>query len=332
MKAAVYRRYGAADQVAIAAVQQPQPSANQLLIRVAATCLNSADIRLRRLQVPLGFGLISRLVFGITAPRRTILGVDLAGTVEAVGSQVTNFQPGDRVMALTGMTMGAHAEYVCLNEKSAIALMPRNLDFHQAAALVFGGSTALDFLRRGHLTAGETIAINGAGGAVGCAAIQLARHYGAQVTAICSASKRDLVRHLGATEVVDYQQEDFTRSGERYDLIMDTRGNAPWAESRRALAPAGRLLAVCATLPQMLQALILPLWQRERVIAGPCAERAQDLAELARLAEAGVLQAVIDRVYPLSQITEAHRYVEQGHKQGSVVISMIDQHQPCNGG
>lgn len=322
MKAAVYRLYGPADLVTIADIEPPQPKAHQLLVRVHAACLNSADVRLRRLQVPLGFGLISRLVFGITAPRRPILGADLAGVVVAVGNQVTNFQPGDKVIALTGITMGAHAEYICLDAKGAIALMPRGLDFHEAAALIFGGTTALDFLRRGRLTADETIAINGAGGAVGCAAIQLARHCGAKVTAICSASKRELVRGLGASDVVDYQQEDFTRRGERYDLIMDTQGNAPWAESRRALAPAGRLLAVSATLPQMLQALLLPLWQRERVIAGPCAERAQDLAELAQLAEAGVLRPVIDRVYPFSQIAEAHHYVEQGHKQGSVVINI----------
>ncbi|MFC3114739.1 NAD(P)-dependent alcohol dehydrogenase [Cellvibrio fontiphilus] len=323
MKAAVYYRYGPADVVTVTEMQQPQPKPHQLLIRVHAACLNSADVRLRRLQVPLGFGLLSRLVFGITAPRRPILGADLAGRVVAIGSQVSHFQPGDKVIALTGITMGAHAEYICLDAKGAIAPMPRGLDFHEAAALVFGGTTALDFLRRGRLSAGETIAINGAGGAVGCAAIQLARHWGAKVTAICSASKRELVRRLGAAEVVDYQQEDFTRGDERYDLIMDTQGNAPWAESRRALAPAGRLLAVCATLPQMLQALVLPLWQRERVIAGPCAERAQDLAELAQLAEAGVLRPVIDRVYPLAQIAEAHRYVEQGHKQGSVVIDMM---------
>lgn len=322
MKAAVYTRYGAPGVVQLAEVEQPQPKANQLLVKVHASCVNSADVRLRSLRMPLGFGLISRLVFGMRAPRRPILGVDLAGTVVAVGSEVSRFNPGDAIIALTGLTMGAHAEYVCLDANGAIAHKPVQLDFNQAATLVFGGTTALDFLRRGQLKAGDSILINGASGAVGCAALQLARHYGAHITAVCSDNNRDLVRRLGADEVVDYQREDFTRSGERYDLIMDTQGNAPWAESCRALAPRGKLLAVCATLPQMLQSLYLPLWERERVIAGPCAERASDLAELAALADAGILQPVIDRTYSLAQIAEAHAYVDGGHKQGSVVISI----------
>lgn len=322
MKAAVYTRYGAPGVVQLAEVEQPRPKANQLLVKVHASCVNSADVRLRSLRMPLGFGLISRLVFGIRAPRRPILGVDLAGTVVAVGSEVGRFNVGDAIIALTGMAMGAHAEYVCLDANGAIAHKPAQLDFNQAAALVFGGTTALDFLRRGQLKAGDSILINGASGAVGCAALQLARHYGAHITAVCSDNNRDLVRRLGADEVVDYQREDFTRSGERYDLIMDTQGNAPWAESCRALAPRGKLLAVCATLPQMLQSVYLPLWERERVIAGPCAERASDLAELAALADTGILQPVIDRTYSLAQIAEAHAYVDGGHKQGSVVISI----------
>lgn len=316
MKAAVYTRYGAPNVVQVVEHPQPVPKAHQLLVKVHASCLNSADVRLRSLRMPLGFGLLSRLIFGINAPRRPILGVDLAGTVVAVGDAVTRFKPGDAIIALTGIAMGAHAQYVCLNEGGAIAHKPARLDFHQAAALVFGGTTALDFLRRGKLMAGETILINGAGGAVGCAALQLASHYGAHITAVCSANKRDLVVSLGAQEVVNYRQTDFTRSGQRYDLIMDVYGNAPWAKSHKALAPGGRLLAVCATLPQMLQAL----WLGDRLIAGPCAERAEDLAELARLADAGILVPVIDCSYPLAQIAEAHEYVDRGHKQGSLVI------------
>jgi NADPH:quinone reductase-like Zn-dependent oxidoreductase len=317
MKAAVYTRYGAPNVVQVKEHEQPVPKSHQLLVKVHASCLNSADVRLRSLRMPLGFGFISRLIFGVRAPRRPILGVDLAGTVVAVGNGVSDFKPGDAIIALTGMAMGAHAEYVCLDSAGAIAHKPARLDFNQAAALVFGGTTALDFLLRGKLKAGESILINGAGGAVGCAALQLARHYGAHITAVCSADKRDLVIALGAHEVVDYRQQDFTRSGQCYDLIMDTHGNAPWGKSRGALAPGGRLLAVCATLPQMLQAL----WHRKQVIAGPCTERAEDLTELARLADAGVLVPVIDRIYLLAQIAEAHEYVESGHKQGSVVIT-----------
>lgn len=321
MRAAVYTRYGAPSVVQVEERPLPTPKAHQLLVKVHASCVNSADVRLRSLRVPLGFGLISRLIFGTRAPRRQILGMDVAGTVVAVGDEVTGFKPGDGIIALTGMAMGAHAEYVCLDAEGAIAHKPARLDFNEAVALIFGGTTALDFLRRGQLKAGETILINGAGGAVGCAAVQLARHYEARITAVCSTSKRNLVVSLGAEQVVDYRQEDFTRRGERYDLIMDIQGTAPWSKSRRALVPGGRLLAVCATLPQMLEALWLPLWRRERVIAGPCAERAQDLAELAALADAGILRPVIDRIYPLAQIAEAHEYVDVGHKQGSVVIS-----------
>lgn len=321
MRAAVYTRYGAPTVVQVEERQPPVPKAHQLLVKVHASCVNSADVRLRSMRVPLGFGLISRLIFGVRAPRRPILGVDLAGTVVALGDEVTRFKPGDTIIALTGLNMGAHAEYVCLDAEGAIAHKPARLDFNQAAALIFGGTTALDFLRRGRLKAGESILINGAGGAVGCAALQLARHYDGRITAVCSADKRDLVQSLGAEQVVDYRQEDFTRRGERYDLVMDIQGTAPWSKSRRALAPGGRLLAVCATLPQMLEALWLPLWRRERVIAGPCVERAEDLAELAALADAGILVPVIDRIYPLAQIAEAHEYVDGGHKRGSVVIS-----------
>lgn len=321
MRAAVYTRYGAPTVVQVEERELPVPKPHQLLVKVHASCVNSADVRLRSLRIPLGFGLISRLIFGIRTPRRPILGVDLAGTVVAVGDDISRFKSGDAIIALTGMAMGAHAEYVCLDADGAIAHKPARLDFNQAAALVFGGSTALDFLRRGRLKAGESILINGAGGAVGCAALQISRHLGARITAVCSADKRDLVLSLGAQNVVDYRQADFTRSGERYDLIMDTHGTAPWSKSRSALAPGGRLLAVCATLPQMLQALWLPLWRRERVIAGPCAERAGDLAELAAWAEAGILVPVIDRIYPLAQIVEAHEYVDGGHKKGSVIIN-----------
>jgi NADPH:quinone reductase-like Zn-dependent oxidoreductase len=321
MRAAVYTRYGAPTVVQVEECQPPVPKSHQLLVKVHATCVNSADVRLRSLRVPLGFGLISRLIFGVRAPRRAILGMDVAGTVVAVGSDVSRFKPGDTIIALTGLAMGAHAEYVCLDAAGAIVHKPAQLDFNQAAALIFGGTTALDFLRRAQLKTGETLLINGAGGAVGCAALQLARHYGAKITAVCSASKQDLVLSLGAEQVVDYRQEDFTRRGERYDVIMDMQGTAPWSKSRRALAPGGRLLAVCATLPQILEALWLPLWRSERVIAGPCAERTEDLAELAALADAGILVPVIDRIYPLAQIAEAHEYVEGGHKQGSVVIS-----------
>jgi NADPH:quinone reductase-like Zn-dependent oxidoreductase len=322
MKAIVYERYGSPDVLQLREVAKPVPKDDEVLIRIHATTVTSADCRVRSLNVPVGFGLMSRLVFGVTKPRQPILGSELAGEVEAVGRDVGKFKVGDPVFAMGGMKMGCHAEYKCLPESGALAIMPANLTCEEAAALPFGGSTALDFLRRGKLRKGERILINGASGAVGSAAVQLARHFGAEVTAVCSAANGDLVRSLGASHVIDYTKEDFTRNGERYDVIVDTVGTAPYSRSKASLKEDGRLLLVLAGMPDMLPIPWVAMTSSKKIIAGPATERAEDLRFLADLAQTGELKPVIDRRYPFEQMAEAHRYVDTGRKKGSVVITL----------
>jgi NADPH:quinone reductase-like Zn-dependent oxidoreductase len=322
MKAAVYQRYGPPEVVELKEVPKPTPGAGELLIRIRATTVTSGDWRARSLVMPRGFGLFGRLAFGISRPRQPILGTELAGEIEGVGSGVTLFKTGDAVFAFTGMGMGCHAQYRCVTQDGPVAAKPANLGFDEAAALSFGGTTALDFFRRGKLQAGERVLVNGASGAVGTAAVQLARHFGAVVTAVCSGANAELVRSLGAERVIDYTREDFAAGGEAYDVIVDTAGTAPFSRSRHALKRGGRLLLVLGGLGDLLGAPWASMTSGRKVIAGPAPERAEDLRLLAGLAEAGRYKPVIDRRYPLEQIVEAHRHVDGGHKRGNVVVTV----------
>ncbi len=331
MKAIVYERYGSPDVLQLKEVEKPTPKSHEVLIKIHATTVTSGDWRVRSLTVPTGFGLIMRLVFGISRPRQPILGTELAGVVESVGKDVTTFQVGDAVFAFSDVSMGCHAEYKCMAESSPIALKPTNLTFGEAAALSFGGTTALDFLRRGKLKTGEKVLINGASGSVGTAAVQLAQYFGADVTGVCSTANLALVRSLGASHVIDYTQENFTQNGETYDIIVDTVGTAPFSRSHASLNARGRLLLVLAGLPDMLQALWVSMTSRQTVIAGPAAVRVEDLRFLAELAEAGQFKPVIDRCYPFEQIAEAHRHVDTGRKKGNVVITLKPDSAPSSG-
>jgi NADPH:quinone reductase-like Zn-dependent oxidoreductase len=322
VKAIVYQRYGSPDVLELKEVAKPVPKDDEVLIRVHATTVTSGDSRVRALDVPTGFGLISRLVFGVLTPRQPILGTELAGVIESVGKDVTRFRPGDEVFAFAGASMGCHAEYKCMPEGGAVALKPANLSFEEAAALSFGGATALEFLRKGKIQAGDSVLINGASGGVGTAAVQLAKHFGADVTGVCSTANLDLVKSIGADKVIDYTQEDFTENGATYDIIVDTVGTAPFSRCRNSLKQEGRLLLVLGDLPAMLHAPWVAMTSKKRVIAGPAAERAEDLRLLAQLAEAGHLKPVIDRRYPFEQIAEAHRLVDSGRKKGNVVITL----------
>ena len=322
MKAIVYERYGPPEVLQLKEVEKPTPKDNEVLIKTHATTVTSGDWRVRSLSVPVGFGLISRLVFGISRPRQPILGTELAGEIESVGKDVNKFKVGDQVFAFSGASMGCHAEYKCMPEDGAVALKPPNLTYDEAAAISFGGTTALDFLRRGKLQRGERVLVNGASGGVGTAAVQLARHFGADVTGVCSTANVELVRSLGATHVVDYTKEDFTRNGETYDVIVDTAGTAPFSRSKASLKEGGRLLMVLGGLPDMLQIPWVSMTSNKKVIAGPAAERADDLRFLAELAQAGEFKPVIDRRYPFERIAEAHRYVDTGRKKGNVVITL----------
>lgn len=321
MKAIVYTEYGPPEVLKIKEIAKPIPKANEVLIKVHATTVTAGDWRVRSLDVPFGFGLLARLALGFFRPRQPILGSELAGKVEAVGKAVKKFKAGDSVVAFSGVGMGCHAEYKCMPEDGAVVLKPTNLTYDEAAALSFGGTTALDFFRRGKLKSGEHVLVNGASGAVGTAAVQLAKHLGAEVTGVCSTANVGLVKSLGANQVIDYTKEDFTKNGETYDVIVDTAGTAPFLRSKASLKENGRFLQVLGGLPDMLRAPWVSMTSNKRIIAGPAAERAEDLHFLAKLAEAGEFKPVIDRRYPFEQIVEAHRYVDTGHKKGNVIIT-----------
>lgn len=320
MKAIICEKYGPPDVLRMCEVATPVPADNELLIRVRATTVSSGDWRVRSLAMPRGFGVLGRPMLGFRAPRQPILGTELAGDVVAMGRAVTSFNTGDRVFAFPGGRMGGYAEYVCMPADGAVARIPSNLGYEQAAALSFGGSTMLDFFRRGTLKKGDRVLVNGASGAVGTAAVQLARHMDAHVTGVCSTGNLELVRSIGADQVIDYTRHDFTELGETFDVIVDTAGTAPFARSAASLASGGRLLLVNATLAELLLAPWRTMTGDRKVIAGPAQERIEYVHQLAELAAAGIFRPVIDRTYPFEGIVDAHRYVDLGHKKGSVVI------------
>lgn len=322
MKAVIYTEYGPPEVLQLREIEKPTPRENEVLIRTHATTVTAGDWRMRSLDVPFGFKLISRLFFGIRKPRQQVLGTELAGEVEAVGKGVSKFKVGDQVFAYSDARMGCYAEYKCMPENGAVALKPANLTYQEAAALSFGGTTALHFFRRGNLQAGEKVLINGASGGVGTAAVQLAKHFGAEVTGVCSTANLEMVKSLGADKVIDYTREDFTQNGEAYDVIVDTAGTAGFSTSKGSLKDGGRLLLILGTLPDLLQIPWVSLTGNKKVIAGPATGGAEDLRYLAKLAVAGEFKPVIDRRYRLEEIVEAHRYVDMGRKKGNVVITL----------
>jgi len=322
MKAVVYEKYGPPDVLELREVEKTTPKDNEILIKTHAATVTSGDWRVRSLNIPVGFGLIARLVLGFSRPRQPILGTELAGKIESVGKDVRKFKVGDQVFAFGDASMGCYVEYKCMSEDGLVALKPSNLTYDEAAALSFGGTTALDFFRRGKLQSGERVLVNGASGGVGTAAVQLAKHFGADVTGVCSAANVELVRSLGAAHVIDYTKEDFTQNGETYDVIVDTVGTAPFSRSKNSLRESGRLLMVLGSLPDMLQIPWASMTSNKKIIAGPATVRAEDLRFLAQLAQAGEFKPVIDRRYPFEQIVEAHRYVDTGRKKGNVVITL----------
>lgn len=321
MKAAIVTRYGSPEVVQIHDIPTPRAKPGQIVVRQHATTVNSGDARIRAAKVPPGFGLILRLVFGFTGPRQPILGICVAGEVSEVGPGVTSPKVGDRVLATTGFSMRAHAEYVALKAARAIPL-PQGLSLNEAAALPFGALTALYYLRdRAKVQSGEHVLVIGASGAVGAAAVQLAHHLGAKVTAVCSAANAGLVRALGASDVIDYHSHDFRNMAQRYDIIVDCVGDATAQNCRAALVPGGRLCLVVTSLAYQVMAG----WHSRRtgvkVLAGVGGEAPADLAYLADLAAKGALRPVIGATFPLADMAKAHALVETGHKRGNVVIS-----------
>jgi NADPH:quinone reductase-like Zn-dependent oxidoreductase len=321
VKAAVCEAYGSPDVVRIREMATPVPAPGEVLIKANATTVNSGDARLRALRVPRGLGLAVRLRFGLTKPRQPVFGFDVAGEIEAVGPDVTRFRPGDRVVASRDLRLGCHAEYVTVAERGAIAMIPDALSDPDAVALCFGGSTALHFFARGSVRAGEKVLVNGASGAVGAMAVQLAKHRDAEVVAVCSGANAQLVASLGADEVIDHTIEDFTHNGQRYDVIMDNQGNAPFRRVKGSLKPGGRVLMVNGDLGPTIAAS----WQKA-VVGGTAAVTTDHLEHLMSLAEQGAIKPVIDSVLPFPEIADAHRLVDSGHKVGSVVLTFGHDH------
>ena len=317
MKAIVYTKYGPPDVLQLKEVEKPVPNEHEVLIKIYATSVTSGDCRLRK---PDPFAI--RFFNGLIRPKKiTILGNELAGEIEDVGKNVKLFRKGDQVFGQAGMSLGTNAEYICLKEDAALVLKTAGISYEEAATIPFGGNTALHFLRKGNIRSGQKILIYGASGSLGTAAVQLAKNFGTEVTGICSTVNVELVKSLGADKVIDYSKEDFTKNGQTYDIIFDTTGKSPFSGCIKSLKPKGIYLrAVHMSLSAIISGLWTSITSSKKVIGGVAIESKENLSYLKVLVEAGKLKPVIDRLYPLEQIAEAHRYVETGHKRGNVGI------------
>jgi NADPH:quinone reductase-like Zn-dependent oxidoreductase len=322
MRAIVYAEYGPPDVLRLKEVEKPTPKDSEVLIRIGATTVTAADCELRSLKLPFWLRLPVRIYLGLIKPKDKILGQELAGEIEAVGANVNRLRKGDQVFAWTGLRLGAYAEYTCLPEKGMVAVKPANMTYEEAAAVPLGGLNALHFLVKGHVKSGEEVLIQGAGGSIGTFAVQLAKYFGAKVTAVDIAGKLEMLRSIGADKVIDYTQEDFTRNGETYDVIFDVVGEGSFARSVRSLKDNGRYLLANPRLSQMVRGLWTSRRSNKKVIFGAASDKTEDLVILKDLVEAGKIHSVIDRSYPLERIAEAHRYVDTGHKKGNVVITV----------
>ena len=327
MRAVVWTAYGPPEVLELQEILKPVPKSNEVLIRIRATTVTSGDCEQRALRLALRYRLLLRLYIGLRSPERiTVLGMELAGEIEAVGEAVTRFRKGDQVFAATGFVRtGTCAEYICLSEEpedGALAMKPTNMTHEEAAAVPMGGLEALSHVRQGDIQDGQKVLINGAGGTIGTFAVQLAKHFGAEVTAVDSAAKLDMLRSIGADRVIDHAREDFTRSGETYDFILDVVSKSPFSGSTGSLARGGRYLIADPGMSQRLRGRWTSLISSKRVTRGAARPKTKDLLFLKKLIEAGKLRSIIDRTYPLEQTAEAHRYVETGQKAGHVVITI----------
>jgi NADPH:quinone reductase-like Zn-dependent oxidoreductase len=327
MKAIICTKWGPPEVLQLQEVEKPIPKDNEVLVRVYATTASAGDCELRGLKQPLFLQLLMRLGFGFRGPRNKILGQELAGEIESVGKDVKLFNEGDQVIAHVGFGMGAYAEYICLPVESegaegVLASKPSVMTYEEAAAVPLGGLEALHYLRQANIHRGQEVLINGAGGCIGTIGIQLAKYYEAEVTAVDSTRKLDMLRSIGADHVIDYTQEDFTQSGKTYDVIFDVVGKSPFSRSERALKQNGIYLSANPDPSKMFLGQRTTSGSRRKIEGGNVSYQPEDLYFLKELIEAGKIKTVIDRTYPLEEIVEAHRYVEAGGKLGNVVITV----------
>ncbi len=322
MKAILWTAYGAPGVLQHGEVEKPSPRENEVLVRVHASTVTTGDCEMRKLKLPLFFSFPMRLYAGFDRPRRiTILGQELAGEVEAVGGKVKRFKPGDPVFGTTTLQLGAYAEYICVPEQ-LLAPRPSNLTYEQAAAVPLGGQESLYYLRKAGIRSGQKVLVYGAGGSIGTVAVQLARSYGAEVTAVDSTSKLEMLRSIGAAHVIDYTREDFTQSGVTYDVILDVVGKIPFSQGLQCLKEQGYYLIANPSLSHFVRGPWASKRGSIRMVAGKSEQKVEDLLQVKELIEAGKITPVIDRIYPLEQTAEAHAYVETGGKKGSVVITL----------
>ena len=328
MKAIIWTKYGSPDGLQLREVEKSTPKDNEVLIKIHAATASTPDTEIRRLKLPLLLAIPLRFYFGFMRPTRiNILGTEFAGEIVATGKAVTRFQHGDQVYGYTGIGMGTYAEYLCLPELQSgiagiLAQKPTNMTYEEAAAVPFGGLEALHSLRQANIQPGQKVLVVGAGGSIGTYSVQLAKHYGAEVTGVDKPGKLEMLRSIGADHVIDHTREDFTKSGQKYDVILDTIGKSPFSGSLRALNENGTYLNENPGLFSTIRARWVSSRSSKRVITWSADYTAENLLALKELIEAGAIKAVIDRTYPLEQIAEAHRYVDTGQKKGNVVITV----------
>jgi 2-desacetyl-2-hydroxyethyl bacteriochlorophyllide A dehydrogenase len=328
MKAIVWTKYGSPDGLILQEIEKPVPKDDEILIRIRATTVTAGDCEMRRLELPLMLSFPVRLYAGFLRPKRiTILGQELAGEVEKVGKNVNAFKEGDQVFGTTGFGFGAYAEYICLpgepNEmQGALAIKPANLTYEEAAAVPTAGLEALHYLRKANIQRGKRVLIIGSGGSIGTFSMQLAKHFGAEVTGVDSTEKLEVMRSIGADHVIDYTKVDYTKNGESYDLIIDVVGRSSVSRRIRLLKPDGYYFLAYAGLFHILLGIWISMTSNKKLKVESASQKKEDLVFLKDLVEAGKIKPIIDRSYPLEQIPEAHRYVESGGKKGNVVINV----------